>query len=148
MKKEPHKQNSFRLLAMHHIQSGKSLVEVSEIVQVHWQTVQSWLKRFGEDGFNGIYESQRSGAPRKINSSKEKIISDKINILSESKTGGHITGKELQQILSNEYSINCSLKTVYNTLNRLGFSWITSRSMHPKSNQAVQNAYKKTLPIC
>lgn len=148
MKKESHKRNSFRLLAMHHIQSGKSLIETSKIVQVHWQTVQSWLKRFGEDGFNGIYESQRSGAPRKINLSKEEIISDKIKILSESKTGGHITGKELQQILSSEYNVNCSLKTVYNTLNRLGFSWITSRSMHPKSNQEVQNAYKKNLSHC
>ena len=98
MKKEPHKRNSFRLLAMHHIQSGKSLIEISEILQVHWQTVQSWLKRFDKDGFNGIFESQRSGAPRKIPPSKENIISDKIKILSESKTGGNITGKELQQI--------------------------------------------------
>ena len=146
MKKEPHKRNSFRLLAMHHIQSGKSLIEISKILQVHWQTVQSWLKRFDKDGFNGIFESQRSGAPRKIPPSKENIISDKIKILSESKTGGNITGKELQQILSNEHNINCSLKTVYNTLGRLGFSWITSRSMHPKSNPEVQNAYKKTLP--
>lgn len=148
MKTEPHKRNSFRLLAMHHIQSGKSLIEVSKILQVHWQTVQSWLKRFGDDGFNGIFESQRSGAPRKISPSKEKIISDKIKILSESKTGGTITGKELHTILSTEYDVNCSLKTVYNTLARLGFSWITSRSMHPKSDQEVQNTYKKTLPRC
>ena len=32
--------------------------------------------------------------------------------------------------------------TVYNTMHRLGFSWITSRSMHPKSNQEIQNTYK------
>lgn len=148
MKKEHHKRNSFRLLALHHLQSGKSLIVVSKIVKVHWQTVQSWLKRFGKDGFDGIYESQRSGAPRKVNLSKEKIISEKIKTLSESKTGGHITGKELQQILAQEHNVNCSLKTVYNTLNRLGFSWITSRSMHPKSNQEVQDSYKKTLPNC
>ncbi|WP_425360907.1 winged helix-turn-helix domain-containing protein [Candidatus Tisiphia endosymbiont of Ceraclea dissimilis] len=44
--------------------------------------------------------------------------------------------------------MKCSLKTVYNTIHRLGFSWITSRSVHPKSNQATQNTYKKTSPIC
>lgn len=147
MKKESHKRNSFRLLAMHHIQSGKSLVEVSQILQVHWQTVQSWLKRFSKDGFDGIFESQRSGAPRKISPSKEIIISDKLKTLSENKTGGYITGKELQQILLNEHNVYCSLKTVYNTLSRLGFSWITSRSMHPKSNQETQILYKKNLPI-
>ena len=50
------------------------------------------------------------------------------------------------QMKNRNYQV--SRATVYNTLDRLGFSWITSRSMHPKSNQAVQNAYKKTLPIC
>jgi transposase len=145
MKKEPHPRNRMRLLAMRHIQLGKTLEAVSELVQVHWKTVQSWLRRFRELGFSGLFESKRSGAPRKLNSLQEKIISDKIRILSESKTGGHITGKELQEILSNEHNVNCSLKTVYNTLDRLGFSWITSRSMHPKSSQEAQDNYKKNL---
>ena len=34
MKKEKHKRNSFRLLAMHHIQSGKSLIEVSKLAKM------------------------------------------------------------------------------------------------------------------
>ncbi|WP_375359472.1 helix-turn-helix domain-containing protein [Candidatus Tisiphia endosymbiont of Neophilaenus lineatus] len=59
-----------------------------------------------------------------------------------------MTGKELHIMLLEEYGAKCAFKTVYNTMHRLGFSWITSRSMHPKSNQETQNRYKKTFQTC
>ena len=117
---------------------------ISAIVKSHWKTVQSWLRRFRNNGFEGLFESQRSGAPRKLNTKQESAIFDKINELSASKTGGYITGKELHNMLIEQYNAKCALKTVYNTMHRLGFSWITSRSMHPKSNKETQNTYKKT----
>ena len=147
MKHESHGRNRIRLLGMHHIQLGKSFKAISEIVKVHWQTVQSWLRRFRNNGFEGLFESQRSGAPRKLNTIQESAIFDKINELSASKTGGYITGKELHNMLIERYNTKCALRTVYNTMHRLGFSWITSRSMHPKSNKETQNAYKKTSQI-
>ncbi len=110
--------------------------------------MQSSLRRFRNHGFEGLFESQRSGAPRKINTIQESALLDKINTLSKSKTGGYITGKELHIMLLEEYGAKCALKTVYNTMHRLGFSWITSRSMHPKSNQETQNTYKKTFQTC
>ncbi|WP_375358982.1 helix-turn-helix domain-containing protein [Candidatus Tisiphia endosymbiont of Neophilaenus lineatus] len=133
---------------MYHLQLGKSFKAISEIVKSHWKTVQSSLRRFRNHGFEGLFESQRSGAPRKINSIQESTIFDKINTLSESKTGGYITGKELHIMLVEEYGAKCALKTVYNTMHRLGFSWITSHSMRPKSNQETQNRYKKTFQTC
>ena len=148
MKHESHGRNRIRLLAMHHIQSGKSFKAISTIVKSHWKTVQSWLRRFRNHGFEGLFESHRSGAPRKLNTQQESAVFDKINELSASKTGGYITGKELHNMLIDKYDAQCSLKTVYNTMHRLGFSWITSRSMHPKSNQEIQNTYKKTSQTC
>ncbi|WP_375358844.1 helix-turn-helix domain-containing protein [Candidatus Tisiphia endosymbiont of Neophilaenus lineatus] len=133
---------------MYHLQLGKSFKAISEIVKSHWKTVQSSLRRFRNHGFEGLFESQRSGAPRKINSIQESTIFDKINTLSESKTGGYITGKELHIMLVEEYGAKCAVKTVYNTMHRLGFSWITSHSMRPKSNQETQNRYKKTFQTC
>jgi transposase len=146
MKHESHGRNRIRLLAMHHLQLGKSLQVVSGIVKSHWKTVQSWLRRFRDTGFEGLFESQRSGAPRKLNTVQESALCDKINILSGSKTGGYITGKELHKMLLEEHGAKCALRTVYNTIHRIGFSWITSRAMHPKSNQEIQNTYKKTFP--
>lgn len=148
MKKMKHGRNRIRLLAMHHIQLGKSLKMVSRIVEAHWITVQKWLKRFKAHGFEGLYESKRSGAPRKIQKQEESFISEKLLTLSTAKAGGYITGKQIHQILIDEHSVQCSLKTIYNALHRLNFSWITSRPIHPKSNIETQEQYKKTLPLC
>ena len=50
MKHERHGRNRMRLLAMHHIQQGKTYAAVSEIVASHRLTVQSWLRRFRGEG--------------------------------------------------------------------------------------------------
>jgi transposase len=148
MNKMKHGRNRIRLLAMHHIQLGKSLIMVSQIVEVHWVTVQKWLKRFKEEGFAGLYESPRSGAPRKIQKEEEEFISEKLSALSTSKTDGYITGNQMHQTLIDKYNTKCCLKTVYNSMHKLKFSWITSRSIHPKSNLDTQSQYKKNLPLC
>jgi len=145
IKEEKNKRNCIRLLAMHHIQKGKSLGEVTEIVQHHYQTVSKWLKRFRDNGFDGLLESPRCGAPKTLTTEQESWLYEKVKSLSESKTGGYITGLEIQLLLEKEFSVNCSLKTVYNILHRLNLSWISARSAHPKSNKKVQEAYKKTL---
>ena len=54
MKKEPHPRKRIRLLAMYHLQLGRSLKAVSELVQYHWATVQRWLKQFKQHGENTI----------------------------------------------------------------------------------------------
>ena len=148
MRTMKHARNRIRLLAMHHIQLGKSLKNVAKIVQYHWITVQQWLKRFKEEGFDGLYESQRSGAPRKIEKEVEAFISEKLSKLSEAKTGGYITGNQVHQIIIDKFNTKCCLKTVYNTMLKLNFSWITSRSIHPKTSIEVQEEYKQTLPLC
>lgn len=148
MRTMKHARNRIRLLAMHHIQLGKSLKNVAKIVQYHWITVQQWLKRFKEEGFDGLYESQRSGAPRKIEKEVEAFISEKLSKLSEAKTGGYITGNQVHQIIIDKFNTKCCLKTVYNTMHKLNFSCITSRSIHPKTSIEVQEEYKQTLPLC
>ena len=146
-KKEKHPRNKLRLLAMSHLQDGKALSIVADLLKVHWKTVQAWIKRFREDGFEGLLESPRSGAPRKITKSQEKFIQKKIESLSKNEVGGYITGKDLHKMLCEQTQLRCTLRTIYNTLHRLGFSWITARSKHQHGNHERQEEYKKTLGI-
>jgi transposase len=88
-------------------------------------------------------DAPRCGAPKKITGDAEKWLSDKIQALSEAKEGGYITGYELQDQLNKKYGVTCSLKTIYNKLHQLNFSWITSRSIHPKTSIQAQDEYKK-----
>ncbi len=116
MRTDPNTRNRIRLLALHHIQSGKTLIEVSKIVKFHWKTVQVWLSRFCKHGFVGISDLPRSGAPQKITGDAERGLSDKIQTLSKAQKSGYITGRELQDMLLADYNVSCTLKTIYNKI--------------------------------
>jgi transposase len=45
--------------------------------------------------------------------------------------------------IQDEFSVEYKLKNIYRLLHQLKFSWITSRSWHPKQSKAVQETFKK-----
>lgn len=145
MKREANGRRRIKLLAMHHLQSGKSLEQTAEAIQSCYKTVQTWLRIMRNEGLAGLCGSKYKGAPMKFSYEIQQWLNDTVNHLSTSKVGGHITGKEIQIIINERFNTKCCLRTVYNYLHRLNYSWITSRSIHPKANLDVQEAYKKTL---
>ena len=143
MKTEKNIQNRDRLLAMAHIKDGETIKFAANAVKVHWKTVQRWLKGFRENGIEGLLVKVRPGAPKKLNDAAESWLNDFIHALAEDKTCGMITGTQLHKMIADQFSISCCLRTIYNTLHRLKFSWITSRSIHPKADLEAQSLYKK-----
>ena len=118
---------------------------VSEIVQVYWQTVQSWLKRFGEEGFNGIYESQRSGAPRKINSSKEEVYNTIIKRYLNESVDNHTIPQYLfvtdenKQLIPNIKILHT--ETLYKDMHTLGHKDFNLKENKNKINTNTNNYY-------
>ena len=142
-KKEPNPRNRLRLIAMSHIQDGKTLKVVASYVKVHWKSVQRWLADFRLGGINSLYVKTTKYKPQKLNKEIQNWINDLLESLNSNDTGGYITGKQLHNLIEKEFSINCCLRTVYNTLHRLKYSWITARSKHPMSDLEIQALYKK-----
>ena len=142
-KKEPHPHNRLRLIAMQHIQEGNTLKVVASYIKVHWKSVQRWLANFRLGGIDSLYVKERKHKPQKLNDDIQNWIKNFLEALNANDTGGYITGKQLHEFIEKEFSVNCCLRTVYNTLHRLKFSWITARSKHPRSNAEIQEVYKK-----
>lgn len=142
-RKEQNPKNRIRLIAMANIQEGKPLSQIAESLKVHWKTIQTWIANFRKFGINGLYVKATKLKPRKITEAIDKWIYDFIQTLNSKDTGGYITGKQLHALVEQEFSIKCCLRSIYNALHRLNFSWISSRSKHPKSNEEVQLEYKK-----
>ena len=146
-RKESNPKNRIRLLAMVNIKEGMTLGAVAGVLKVHWKTIQTWLYRFRKEGLSGLYVRETKYKPTKLGSKIEKWISEFMKVLYSKSVGGSITGKQLLILVEQEFSVSCTLKTIYNTLHRLGLSWISCRSKHPKSNDETQALYKKTLQI-
>lgn len=67
------------------------------------------------------------------------------NLIKEkNKEGGSITGKEIQEYIIKTKNIKISLKSVYNLLKEMDYSYTSPRSYHPKRNKNTQEDFKKT----
>jgi transposase len=97
------------------------------------------LARFKALGLDGLRESSRSGAKRKLPADQEIKFKEAVITLQEERVGGRITGHDIRQLLDEQFQIKCCLNSVYNLLARLNIVWITVRSKHPKQDQTTQD---------
>jgi transposase len=49
------------------------------------------------------------------------------------------------KFVEKQYGIKYSLSGMYDVLSRMRMSWVSARSIHPKTNIEKQEAFKKTL---
>jgi len=130
---------------MSHLQEGREYAEVALFLCVSSETVQKWVKRFKASGLDGLRESPRSGAKRKLKESQEIDFRKAVIALQENRSGGRITGHDIQRLLADQFQVKCCLNSVYNLMNRLNLVWITVRSKHPHQSEEKQDSFKKTL---
>ena len=139
--KEPRKKA--RMLALAHFFEGKSRYQIAEYLKVSRTSVNKWVKDYLDYGLKGLEELPRSGRPCKLDDAQLKqlraYILDSINRTE----GGRLTLEDIQQYISESFHIEYELSAVHRLLKRQNFSWISSRSIHPKGNQAHQEAFKK-----
>ncbi len=137
---------SRRLLSLYHLRSGKKLSEVMDITLASECSIRVWVKKYVEAGFLGLLELDGRGRYPKIPKEQELKVKNRIIELQNMRDGGRVTGLELQQVLADEFEVNYCLRSVYVLLDRLGFSWISCRSKHPKSSQEAIDTFKKDFP--
>lgn len=134
-----------RLLSLYHLQQGKTIQEVSEILCVTRKTIYSWLSWYQGSGINRLLSKPEGrGRKRKAQLPKSEIQSG-IEKLQENRTGGRIIGNDIIDWIYQTYGVRYSSGHIYNLLHSLGLSWITARSKHPKQDIEVQEQFKKNL---
>ena len=137
---------SKRLLSLYHLKNGKKLSEVIEITLASECSIRSWAKKYSEAGFLGLLEEDGRGRYPKLPKEQEQTVIEEINLMQEERDGGRITGLELQEMLLGKFKIKYCLRSVYVLLDRLGFSWISCRSKHPKTSQEAIDTFKEDFP--
>lgn len=142
-KKEPHPRTRIRLLALGHLESGRTKTEVAAMFQVSFPTLRTWLVRFIAEGVEGLRDRDGKGRKRKLSSEREEDFRQQVEELQENREGGRVRGQDVQVLLKEKFCVDHALPSVYHVLERCGLSWISSRSKHPKSDPAAQEEFKK-----
>ncbi|WP_425319002.1 helix-turn-helix domain-containing protein, partial [Vibrio hyugaensis] len=60
---------------------------------------------------------------------------------------GSGSGSDIHAYIIKEFGKHYDPDSIYYLLNRMGFSWITSRSKHPSQSQQLQDDFKKNSKL-
>ena len=133
-----------RFLALHHLKQGNSKNAVCSMVCISRPTLDKWLAWYKKEGVVRLKKKvQGRGAKPKISESKA-VLQEAILKLQSTRNGGRITGDDIQKMILKDYQVEYNNNYIYELLERLGLSWISSRSKHPKSDPAAMESFKKT----
>lgn len=133
-----------RAIILSHIVSGKTRNDAAVAVGMDRSTVREVIKRVNEYGLEGLYDRPRYGRPSVLSFEKRHEFRANFLDAQNKKTGGRLTGYDAQEMLAT-LGIKFKLTRVYDVLHECNLSWVSSRSAHPKRDEAAQAAFKKTL---
>ncbi|MEM1010140.1 MAG: helix-turn-helix domain-containing protein [Myxococcota bacterium] len=136
-KREKHPRVKSRLLAMLHLSKVRPYKEVAEIVRMNEKTILDWIHRFDASGLDGLQERAGRGAKRRIKADEHERFKQAVLDAQQDRSGGHITGEKVQRLLKEQFQVQLGLSSVYNLRHRIGLSWVSARSQHPKPARDV-----------
>lgn len=142
-KKEKNANKRMRLLAVSMFIESQNRAYVARQLKVARRSVNHWVSEYLSKGIVGLDDKPRKGRESLLSSQQQKQLARYIDKQATSDKGGRLTGMDIRQYIIVHFGVEYHLSHVYKLLKSLGFSWITSRSKHPKQSQSAQDAYKK-----
>ena len=136
-------QMKMRLLALSHFQEGKSRTDIAKFLKVSRTSVNKWVSIYLNEGIEGLKEKPRTGRPVFLSVAQQKQLAQFINDKACSDEGGRLIGADIHAYIEKEFNKTYHTDSIYYLLKKMGFSWITSRSKHPKKDKKAQEDFKK-----
>ena len=81
-----------RLMILAYLKNGMSQAETARLLFISSQTVSTRLKRFTQDGLDGLKDKAKSGRPRILDAKEHDALKEKIESAQSELTGGRIRG--------------------------------------------------------
>jgi len=138
--KETNGRMRVRLMALSHIKEGANNSQTARNLHISRRIVNEWVKRFYEQGLEGLLEKPRSG---RLTKQQLAQLSEYVRNNSVKENGGRLKVQTVVTYIAQEFQVKYCVFNIYRLLHQLGFSWITSRSKHPKQSEEVQEDFKK-----
>lgn len=144
-RKETSKRVHERLLALHHLCSGKTRHQAAAIVGRSDEWLRTWVLKYHNGGYKNLINKKPPGRVTYLNNEQEKELVSDVLKLQDDRNGGRITGHEIASHIEKKYGVSYKGTSVYDLLERIGLSWVSSRSKHPKADFVAQKNFKQTF---
>lgn len=132
-----------RYLALYHFKNGKNRTQIASYLGVARGSVNTWVSNYLAYGIKGLQSKPHPGRAASLSLKQQQQVAQFIHLNAVKPDGGRLIGEDIRQYILDNFQVSYTLRNVYKLIHSLGFSWITSRSKHPKQSPEVQETFKK-----
>ena len=130
-----------RILAIRLIVMGQTVPQAAPVIGLKERQLRNWVHRFGTEGLEGLRDRPRPGQPKHLPSDREEAFKA---LVRHPPRGTIPRAKDIQRLLQEQFRASYSLGGTYFLLHRLGFSSLSPRPVHPRTDKEAQADFKKT----
>ena len=137
-----------RLLALAAAYDGLNRSDAAKSGGMDRQTLGDWAHRFNEDGPDGLKNRAGAGRPRLLTDEQMRELSVIVETGPDPAIDGVVRWRriDLKRVIEERFGVTYSERAISDLLAALSFSHISGRPRHPKQDQRVIEAFKKTSP--
>jgi transposase len=130
------------------VSSGHSCTEVGTLFGEAATTVQRWVRRFGESGFAGLREGERTGRPRSFDERSWRRIEADLRKAPDAfgLQANLWDGPVLSEHLRRNYGVALGVRQCQRLFRQMGFRLRKPRPQVAQSDPVAVSAAKKTAP--
>jgi transposase len=133
-----------RLLGIIHLLEGGSRQEAQSIACLSVNVMRKWIKRFNQDGIEGLRSIKQTGRPPRMSWEVKQALRAKVLEGPGEEGLARYRLIDMKQYLKEELGVDTSVTRIWNTCQELGLTWKTGRQRHPRTDEATQQSFKKT----
>lgn len=133
------------LLCLFYLVSGFSRIESGKKINKSDEWVRKCVLDYHNGGYDNLFYKPRPGQSSFLTKEQEQELVSDIMKMQDERNGGRIIAADIHIFVNEKYKVNYKLKSIYDLLERIGMSWVSSRSKHPMSDEKEQNNFKKTF---
>ena len=135
-----------RPLSLAAVYDGMSRTEAAKVGGMDRQTLRDWAHRFNEEGPEGLKHRSGAGRPRLLTQEQMSELSAIVETGPDPEVDGVVRWRrvDLKRVIEERFGVIYSERTISDLLAALSFSHICGRPRHPKQDEWVIEAFKKT----
>jgi transposase len=137
-----------RILALALILEGVDRANAARTCGMDRQTLRDWVHRYNKEGLAGLRNRKPSGRPSSLTADQKAVLCQLVEQGPDPAVHKVVRWRrcDLAAELERRFGVKLHERSVGDLLASLGYRRLSVRPRHPQTDEAAQEAFKKTSP--